>query len=238
MTLYTASSGAQVFATGSMQWNWGLDDFGSNIIPDGSRVHPAVQQMTHNVLRTFSGRSTAAVTFMNTDAATSGNWTGVYGADGYLIANSPSPFSAIPAYVSPPSIQGEQVQVWANPSIDSRALLKPGSSERIASAWTTAESQNSTFTIDLNFLDANTHQVALYCTDWLGTGTVLEKIEVFEYSDSSYSNPLDTRDFKVPANGVYLVWKLSGHKIIRVTKPDATVGNKAMVSAIFFGTGP
>jgi hypothetical protein len=29
MTLYTAPSGAMVFATGSMQWNWGLDDYNS-----------------------------------------------------------------------------------------------------------------------------------------------------------------------------------------------------------------
>jgi hypothetical protein len=27
MTIYTAAGGALVFATGSMQWNWGLDDY-------------------------------------------------------------------------------------------------------------------------------------------------------------------------------------------------------------------
>ena len=112
--------------------------------------------------------------------------------------------------------------------------MKPASSERIASAWTTTELQNSAFTIDLNFTDGNRHQLSLYCTDWPGTGTVLEVIEIFDYSDSSYSNPLDARTFKVPANGIYFVWKLKGHKIIRVTKPDATAGNKAMVSGLFF----
>ena len=50
MTFYTASSGAGVFATGSMQWNWGLDNFG----PWGDRVNPAVQKMTANVLDRFS----------------------------------------------------------------------------------------------------------------------------------------------------------------------------------------
>src|SRR5262249_32490413 len=29
MATYTAASGATVFATGSMQWNWGLDDYNS-----------------------------------------------------------------------------------------------------------------------------------------------------------------------------------------------------------------
>jgi hypothetical protein len=49
MTYYTHSSGAGIFATGSMQWNWGLDDFG----PWGDRVNPAVQQITRNVMDRF-----------------------------------------------------------------------------------------------------------------------------------------------------------------------------------------
>ena len=85
--------------------------------------------------------------------------------------------------------------------------------------------------------DTNTHQVALYCVDWLGTGTVLEKVEVFESSDTSFASPLDVRSFQLPSNGVYLVWRLKGHKVIRITKPDALNGNKALLSAIFFGGG-
>ncbi len=93
------------------------------------------------------------------------------------------------------------------------------------------------FAIDINLTDTNVHQVALYCVDWLGTGSILQKIDIFDYSDTSFSHPLDTRSFQLPANGVYLVWKLKGHKIIRITKPDATTGSKASVSAIFFGDG-
>ena len=49
MTIYTAPSGALVFATGSMQWNWGLDGY------NAPRWHPlrasaAAQQITRNVL--------------------------------------------------------------------------------------------------------------------------------------------------------------------------------------------
>lgn len=45
MTLYTwPASGAVVFATGSMQFNWGLDDWWFRL------SHPAAQQMTRNVL--------------------------------------------------------------------------------------------------------------------------------------------------------------------------------------------
>jgi hypothetical protein len=49
MTVYTADSGAKVFATGSMQWAWGLDDY------NAPQLRPPVlnagaQQITRNVL--------------------------------------------------------------------------------------------------------------------------------------------------------------------------------------------
>lgn len=51
MTIYKAPSGALVFATGSMQFNWGLDDG-----TDSARTHlvnPAAQQMVRNLFRRF-----------------------------------------------------------------------------------------------------------------------------------------------------------------------------------------
>jgi hypothetical protein len=51
MTIYTAPSGALVFATGSMQFNWGLDDaVDSTRVP---LVNPAAQQMVRNLFRRF-----------------------------------------------------------------------------------------------------------------------------------------------------------------------------------------
>jgi N,N-dimethylformamidase beta subunit-like protein len=47
MTVYTASSGSTVVATGSMQWNWGLDGYGPG------QPSPAVQQATRNILNEF-----------------------------------------------------------------------------------------------------------------------------------------------------------------------------------------
>nr|WP_228056286.1 N,N-dimethylformamidase beta subunit family domain-containing protein [Microcoleus sp. LEGE 07076] len=49
MTIYTADSGAKVFATGSMQWVWGLDDFNAPQLRD-SVLNTGAQQMTRNVL--------------------------------------------------------------------------------------------------------------------------------------------------------------------------------------------
>lgn len=49
MTLYRAPGGAPVFATGSMQWSWGLDDFNAPQLRS-SRLNPLAQEITHRVL--------------------------------------------------------------------------------------------------------------------------------------------------------------------------------------------
>src|SRR5204863_1250383 len=49
MTIYTAPSGALVFAAGSMQWNWGLDGYNAPAWHP-LRVNTAAQQITRNVL--------------------------------------------------------------------------------------------------------------------------------------------------------------------------------------------
>jgi hypothetical protein len=61
MTIYTAASGALVFATGSMQWNWGLDDYN---VPEWHtpRTNPAAQQITRNVLNRMLARPGHPVT--------------------------------------------------------------------------------------------------------------------------------------------------------------------------------
>ncbi len=52
MVLSTHASGALVFATGSMQWAWGLDDFNAQVLRS-TRLCPAAQQITRNVLARF-----------------------------------------------------------------------------------------------------------------------------------------------------------------------------------------
>jgi N,N-dimethylformamidase beta subunit-like protein len=49
MTIYTAASGALVFATGSIQWSWGLDLYNAPAWHT-PRVSEAAQQITRNVL--------------------------------------------------------------------------------------------------------------------------------------------------------------------------------------------
>ena len=61
--IYTAASGSKAFATGSMRWNWGLDDYGylGTWVTTNSFVHNVARQMTHNVLRNFSGKSASQI---------------------------------------------------------------------------------------------------------------------------------------------------------------------------------
>ena len=56
MTYYVAPSGATVVATGSMQWNWGLDE--SFVLKGQKFAHPGAMQMTRNFLARFGAQRT------------------------------------------------------------------------------------------------------------------------------------------------------------------------------------
>jgi hypothetical protein len=55
MAAYVAPSGAEVFATGSIQWCWGLDDFNAPRLRT-SRLNDAAATITHNVLNRFGAK--------------------------------------------------------------------------------------------------------------------------------------------------------------------------------------
>jgi hypothetical protein len=56
MTWYTATAHSTVVATGTMQWNWGLDDYAPLLSTGPAHpplANPAVQQATRNILQRF-----------------------------------------------------------------------------------------------------------------------------------------------------------------------------------------
>jgi len=53
MTVWSAPNGPTIFATGSMNWNLGLDEYRSPDESELSRVSPEAQQITRNVLQKF-----------------------------------------------------------------------------------------------------------------------------------------------------------------------------------------
>ncbi len=106
----------------------------------------------------------ASATYTGLDTTTQGTWTGKYGADGYLIA---SDATNPPAYASV-SLTGDTLYTFAASTTDPRALqVSSGSSSRTATVYYSATS----FNINVNLTDGNTHRIALYLVDWNSAGS-------------------------------------------------------------------
>jgi hypothetical protein len=164
----------------------------------------------------------AGASFSQADAQTQGTWKGVYGADGFSIAND---VNSYPAYAQV-ALSGQQSTTWAASTSDVRALQKgaPAATDRIAATWLS----NSNFNIDLNLLDGNWHRVGFYCLDW----DAQNRTERFDIIDLSSGAVLDTRNISGFSSGQYLIWNLRGNVRVRVTYTGA--GANAVVSGLFF----
>lgn len=173
-------------------------------------------------------QSSATVNFIATDAATQGTWQSVYGTDGYSVANDSQ---LIPPYAAF-AVQNQLNYTWAASTTDPRALQSGSGSGRVATAWYSVhDAIPPTFDFDVNFLDGNSHQFAIYAIDWDSQG----RAETIQILDANTNAVLDTRQISNFTNGIYLVWNISGHVIVNVTE---TVGPNAVVSGVFFGGIP
>ena len=118
--------------------------------------------LDYNDMVVTLGVATSAAHYSGLNTIAQGTWTGAFGADGSLIANVTS---SLPAYATV-SVTGDTPYTWAASTSDVRALqTASGSSSRIASTYYSP----TTFTVDVNLTDGNTHQVALYLVDWDST---------------------------------------------------------------------
>jgi hypothetical protein len=160
-------------------------------------------------------------TAVRTDAATEGNWNGVYGADGYVLFGGSS---NLPAYAQV-SASGEQEWTWDPAPTDPRAPQDPASSSgRIAAS----DYSGSGFTIDVDLTDGNAHQVALYLLDW----DQRDRAETVQVTDATTGAVLDSASVSNFANGQWLVWNLSGSVQIRITNAPGSLN--ALASGLFF----
>ncbi|HYL92444.1 MAG TPA: cohesin domain-containing protein, partial [Alphaproteobacteria bacterium] len=158
----------------------------------------------NGVARTFTLTYVpAAALFVKTDTATQGTWKGVYGADGEAIANDSANY---PTYAQV-SFNGATPYTWTPSTTDVRALQKGAASDRIASVWYAS----TRFTIDVNLMDGNLHEVGLYCLDWDNTG----RSETIDILDAVSGTVLDSRSVSAFSNGEWVLWNLSGHVTIR-----------------------
>ena len=109
---------------------------------------------------------------------------------------------------SPPA--GESTYTWTTTSTDPRALQVPGSTNRVAAVWYSATS----FTVDVNLADGQTHDLELYFLDWDSKG----RSEQVQLSDAGTGKVLATETISSFTNGVYLDWKVSGNLVITITR--------------------
>ena len=152
----------------------------------------------------------------------------MYGADGYEVVNDTVNF---PSYAQV-SVSNQSQYTWAASTSDVRALQKATTADRIAATWYSAQYTSNwydeaSFDIDINLTDSNAHQVAVYCIDWDLNGRV-QRIDVLDAASSAL---LDSRNISGFSNGQYLIWNVSGHVKLRVTK---TAGANAVASGLFF----
>jgi hypothetical protein len=132
-----------------------------------------------------------------------------------------------PSYVTV-TPAGNAPFTWAASTTDLRGTQRASvTNDRIAACWYSF----SSFSVDLNFTDGKTHQVAVYLLDWDGYLGRMERVDVVDASNTL----LDTRTVGSFTGGQYLVWNLSGHVAIHFTNLSSSQTN-AVMSAILFGS--
>ena len=170
------------------------------------------------------------------DRTTQGDWKGVYGSGGYLIAGNSASF-APNVSVSVGLTNG--TSVYENPSTDVRALQKAApDSGRIASAYdpttgvvppSSGDLPWSRIRVSVNLTDGLVHPVTLYAVDWASAGL---SQTVFIYNGDTWeATPASFSNF---SNGEYVTIYLTGHHDLYI---GANPNSYATLSGVFVGAG-
>ncbi|HET6384205.1 MAG TPA: fibronectin type III domain-containing protein, partial [Armatimonadota bacterium] len=166
--------------------------------------------------------SKGAGKFMGTDTTTQGSWKGVYGADGYDVFEDSA---SLPGYATLAPSSTKRDYTWNSAPTDVRALARGTATGRIAACWYNP----SSFSMDLNLTDGQTHRVAFYFLDWEPEG----RTETIQILDAATGAVLDSENVSSFYRGKYLVWNLSGHVMVSVTNAGASALN-TVCSGVFF----
>jgi hypothetical protein len=179
----------------------------------------SVADETKSASATVTLTGGAVANFIHLDTGTSGSWHGIYGTDGYFVAQDSQ---IMPDYASF-TVQNGDTSAWTTSTTDLRALETGSGSGRIASSWYSFTG----FNFDVNFSDGKLHQFALYALDWDNQG----RSETVQIVDATTNAILDTRTISNFDNGTYAVWNVSGNVKINIAP---TVGPNAVISGAFF----
>ena len=147
------------------------------------------------------------------------NWINTYGTQGYEVIRDAT---SLPSYATvTPS--GELPYTWTNSTTDPRALQDASGTGRIAAAWYASTS----FTVDVNLTDGQTHDLELYFLDWDTTA----RSETVQLSNATTGAVLDTETISSFHSGVYLDWAVSGNVLITITRIGSF--NPVVLSGLF-----
>jgi hypothetical protein len=166
-----------------------------------------------------TGAQTSA-TYVRTDTTTAGNWKGVFGGQGYTLANDGS---SLPTYATV-NRTGGAAWTWVASTTDVRALQKAVGSDRIAATW------YGNFDTQLAFTDGQIHRIAVYAVDFDNR----LRNQTLQLIDTATSSLLDERVMTGFGNGHYVVWDIKGAVTLRLR---VNSGPNAVYSAIFVDGG-
>jgi hypothetical protein len=170
------------------------------------------------------------VNFVRADSTTAGNWKGVYGQDGYVLAQNAVSVPAYSTFNTAGAVNLSLLDIWAT---DPRALLKPNyaysPTERVESYFHTPTSMDFLVSSPLG----QVNRIALYFCNYQNEG----RSESLQALDTRTGALLDARAVPNADGGVYLVYNYSGPVTFRVTNTLSSPTPTAAVAAFFWG-GP
>ncbi|HTV53447.1 MAG TPA: alpha-L-rhamnosidase C-terminal domain-containing protein, partial [Terriglobia bacterium] len=186
------------------------------------------------------------------DAATRGNWGGVYGRDGYSLFGYDGNGKAkesLPNYVESVTLSGGRYVHWVTNGGDPRALAPDRSNkrQRIASAYysrplswkawkadlypTSSPSWDwgpATMVVDIHLTHAHNYRLAMYAVDFDGKGR-WESVDILRLPSLVLAAPVQAiADFR---EGKYLIFEFHDSVRLRI---NGICGPDAVVSGVFF----
>jgi len=203
----------------------GKHTFSATLNTTGTESITATDTTTTSITGTGSVTVTtsagASATLVNRDTTTEGTWMGAYGSQGYNVVGDPTQY---PAYATV-TASGQSTYFYAYNSSDPRALQNPNGTGRIAACWYSKTS----FSVNVNLTDGQTHDLALYAVDWDKSG----RKEQIQITDAGTGAVLDTETISSFNTGVYLQWQVSGNVVITL---KCLGGPNSVLNGLFFDT--
>jgi hypothetical protein len=162
----------------------------------------------------------ASAALVERDAETRGSWIGKYGSDGGLAI----PYGTLvpPNYLKINAFRNYPL-IWEEDTSDLRALQKPGSISRVASAW---HATNEMF-FYLQYSDDDVRQLSFYFADY-DRAQRAQKLELF---DMDTGNRLISETLTNFSNGIYLTYNVAGRIGMKLTRLS---GPNVVLNGLFF----